>query len=115
MTRSVSQRAIITTIDQCVSSVSNFAVGVVVARVSGVAGLGAFSLAYAAWLLVAAIHRALVTDPMAIMGDARHPTQAHANIKKGFAAEVALGLAAAYSHRSRRRGSDLGRPSIVRR
>jgi O-antigen/teichoic acid export membrane protein len=90
--RSVSQRAILTTADQCVSSVSNFAVGVVVARVSGIAGLGAFSLAYASWLLVAAIHRALVTDPMAIMGDARHPTEGHANVRKGFAAEVTLGI-----------------------
>ena len=49
-TRSVPARAFVTTLDQGVASVSNFAVGVVVARVSGVAGLGAFSLAYAAWI-----------------------------------------------------------------
>ncbi len=81
-------------LDQGVSSVSNFAVGVVIARLSGLAGLGAYSLAYAAWLLVAAVHRALVTDPMAIMGDARHPTDTRANLKKGFAAEVTLGVTA---------------------
>ena len=92
--RSVPQRAFITTLDQGVSSVSNFAVGVAVARLSGIAGLGAFSLAYAAWLLVAALHRALVTDPMAILGDARHPTDTRANLKKGFAAEVTLGVTA---------------------
>lgn len=90
--RPVLQRAFITTLDQGVSSVSNFAVGVVVARLAGIAGLGAYALAYAAWLLVAAMHRALVTDPMAIMGDARHPTETKANLQKGFAAEVTLGL-----------------------
>lgn len=93
-TRSVPARAFITTLDQGVSSVSNFAVAVAVARISGVAGLGAFSLAYAAWLFVGAIHRALVTDPMAITGDARHPSDARANVRKGFCAEVALGLGA---------------------
>ena len=93
-TRSVPARAFVTTMDQGVASVSNFAVGVVVARVSGVAGLGAFSLAYAAWIFIASLHRSLITDPMAIAGDARHPTDTRANIKRGFASEVLLGLAA---------------------
>ena len=91
-TRSVPARAFITTLDQCVSSGSNFAVGVVVARLAGASGLGAYALAYASWLLVAAMHRALVTDPMAIMGDARDPVMAKANVRKGFASEVALGV-----------------------
>ncbi len=93
-TRSVPARALITTMDQGISSCSNFAVGVVVARVSGVAGLGAFSLAYAAWVFIASLHRSLITNPMAIAGDARHPTDARANIKRGFASEVLLGLGA---------------------
>ena len=91
--RSVPARAFITTLDQGVASASNFAVAVAVARISGVSGLGAFSLAYAAWLFVAAMHRSLVTDPMAITGDARHPTLAKANVRSGFASEVSLGLA----------------------
>ena len=41
-------RARTTMADQCVASASNFAVGVVVARISGPAGLGAFALAYRA-------------------------------------------------------------------
>ena len=61
-TRSVPMRAVITTLDQGVASCSNFAVGVAVARISGVAGLGAFSLAYAVWLFVASMHRSLVTE-----------------------------------------------------
>ena len=95
-TRSVPARAFITMMDQCVSSASNFAVAVVVARLAGVSGLGAFSLAYASWLLVSALHRALVTDPMAIMGDARHPTDARSNLRKGFASEVTLGVGAGF-------------------
>jgi O-antigen/teichoic acid export membrane protein len=92
--RSVAARAVITTVDQGVASLSNFAVGVAVARISGVAGLGAFSLAYAGWLFIAALHRALVTDPMAITGDARDAQHARSNVRRGFAAEVALGLGA---------------------
>jgi O-antigen/teichoic acid export membrane protein len=80
--------------DQCVSSASNFAVAVVVARVAGVAGLGEFSLAYAAWLVLAATHRSLITDPMAIENDVNQP-DAKARIRAGLASELTLGLAAA--------------------
>jgi O-antigen/teichoic acid export membrane protein len=90
--RAISRRATLTTVDQCVSSASNFAVGVAVARIAGVAGLGTFTLAYAAWLEVASMHRALITDPMAIEGDVRHP-DATANLRVGFSAEMCLGVA----------------------
>ena len=56
-------RATTTMVDQCVASASNFAVGIVVARISGPAGLGAFALAYAVWILLTMIHRSLITDP----------------------------------------------------
>ena len=80
--------------DQAVASISNFAVGVAVARVAGVSGLGVFSLVYAAWLLVVAMHRALVTDPMAIEGDMRDP-DANRHLRAGLAAELSLGIASA--------------------
>jgi O-antigen/teichoic acid export membrane protein len=89
-----SRRAALTLADQCLSSVSNFAVGVVVARLSGPAGLGVFSLAYASWLLLASIHRSLITDPMAIEGDARHPDN-RLGIRRGAASELILGTIAA--------------------
>ena len=80
--------------DQCVASASNFAVGIIVARISGPVGLGAFALAYTVWILLTTIHRSLITDPMAIMGDLRGD---HKNtfIQCGFAADVTLGLMAA--------------------
>ena len=87
------RRAATTLLDQGFSSVSNFAMGVAVARVAGAPGLGAFAFAYAAWLVLADMHRGLITDPMAIEGDARQAgTQ---GIKRGFAAEMLLGLSAA--------------------
>jgi len=37
----------------------------------GPAGLGAFALAYTVWILATTLHRSMITDPMAIMGDIR--------------------------------------------
>jgi O-antigen/teichoic acid export membrane protein len=82
----------VTTADQCLASASNFAVGVAVARISNITGLGAYALAYAAWLVLQSLHRSLVTEPMAIEGDVRHP-QASAKLGAGLAAELCLGLA----------------------
>jgi O-antigen/teichoic acid export membrane protein len=84
-----SRRALLTLVDQGFSSVSNFAVGVGVAKVAGPAGLGAFAFVYAGWLVLADMHRALITDPMAIEGDVR-VHGAH-GIQRGFAAEMLLG------------------------
>jgi O-antigen/teichoic acid export membrane protein len=91
--RQGSRLATITFIDQGLSSVSNFAVGVVIARLVGASGLGGFSLAYAGWLLLAALHRALITEPMAIAGDVR-TKHIDGPVKQGFAAELLLGTAA---------------------
>ena len=84
----------LTAIDQCLSSLSNFAVGVGVARVAGVAGFGAYALAYAGWLIVAAMHRSLITDPMSIENDIHQPDAA-THVQIGLAAELTLGLWAA--------------------
>ena len=67
------KRALLTTTDQAFSSASNFVVGVAVARIAGPQGLGGFALAYGFWLVLAAMHRSLVTDPMAIENDAVQP------------------------------------------
>ena len=90
---SAANRASTTMIDQCLASGSNFAVGVVVARISGPAGLGAFALAYTCWILLNNIHRSLVTDPMAIWGDMRREDKDDF-VRRGVAAELAIGVAA---------------------
>jgi O-antigen/teichoic acid export membrane protein len=87
-----SRRAALTVTDQGLWSGSNFAVSVVVARVAGPAGLGGFSLAYAGWIILCGLHRSLITDPMAIIGDARDPAAKNA-IRRGLAAELLIGLA----------------------
>src|SRR5208283_2782866 len=69
------------------------AVGIVVARISGPAGLGAFALAYAVWVLLTTIHRSLITAPMTIMGDLRGAEEEEF-IRLGFAADVVLGVMA---------------------
>jgi O-antigen/teichoic acid export membrane protein len=87
-------RATTTMADQCLASASNFVVGIVVARLSGPAGLGAFALAYAIWVLLTMIHRSLITVPMVIMGDVRGDRK-NEFVQRGFAADVAFGLMAA--------------------
>jgi len=93
MSSAAAKSAVLTMTDQGFASVSNFAVGVVVARLTGAAGLGAFALAYTAWILLINLHRGLITDPMAIFGDARDDDTE--KVRQGFAAEVLLGVAAA--------------------
>ena len=88
-------RGTTTMLDQCVASASNFSVGIVVARISGPVGFGAFALAYTVWTLLTAFHRSLITDPMAIMGDMRHEERDDF-IRRGFAADVTLGLMAGF-------------------
>ncbi len=92
--RGVARRSILTMADQSVCSASNFAITVVVAHLVGLRGLGVFSVGYAAWLFVASLHRSLVTDPMAIEGDAQSP-EAHERIVRGLAAELVFGVSAA--------------------
>lgn len=89
-----SRRAVVTLLDQGLASVSNFSVGVVVARIAGAAGLGGFAIAYAGWQIIAAMHRSLVTDPMAIQGDVRQQDVTD-RIRRGLAADILLGLAGA--------------------
>ena len=88
-----SRRAALTALDQGMFSVSNFAVGVAVARVAGAAGLGSYSLAYALWLAFQALHRGLITDPMAIENQVMQPA-AQDHVATGLASELTLGLAA---------------------
>jgi O-antigen/teichoic acid export membrane protein len=93
LSQKAASRAGMTMIDQCFASGSNFLVGVAVARIAGPVGLGAFSLAYGCWILINTVHRALITDPMAVFRDLNE-REFPKHIKRGFAAEVVLGLAA---------------------
>ncbi len=52
--------------DQAVSSLSNFVVGVFVARELGVAAFGVFSLAWVTYGMVLNVSRGLATDPLTV-------------------------------------------------
>ncbi|MFE9406604.1 hypothetical protein ACFYNY_33410 [Streptomyces sp. NPDC006530] len=52
--------------DQAASSVSNFAVGVYVARSLGLAAFGVFSLAWVTYGVVLSVSRGLATDPLVV-------------------------------------------------
>ena len=89
------RRAGVTAVDQGVASLSNFGVGAVVGHATGPEGLGAFALAYTLWILLINLHRSLITDPMAILGDARaDATEIRDRVRTGLAAEVVLAVAA---------------------
>ncbi|MBC7274394.1 MAG: hypothetical protein H5T76_37785 [Streptomyces sp.] len=52
--------------DQAASSMTNFAVGIYVARSLGLAAFGAFSLAWVTYGVVLSVSRGLATDPMVV-------------------------------------------------
>jgi N-acetylglucosaminyldiphosphoundecaprenol N-acetyl-beta-D-mannosaminyltransferase len=92
MAATLKRRAGITIADQAFSSASNFLVGLFVARLAGPRQFGAFALAYAVWLAVAGLHRALITDPLLITTDTRRPQRSV--LSHGMAAELLLGSTA---------------------
>lgn len=87
------RRAAVTFLDQSVSSVSNFATGVVIARVAGAAALGDYMLTMMLWLIAVGVHRALITEPIIVAspGDDDRASV----VADGLAAEVLLGSALA--------------------
>jgi O-antigen/teichoic acid export membrane protein len=59
-------------IDQGLFSVSNFVVGVLLARWLSPEQYGAFTLAYSLFLLFGMVHTALLTEPMLVFGSSKH-------------------------------------------
>lgn len=64
--RHVAQRAGWGVADQALSSLTNFAVGLFVARELGPVGFGAFSIAFATYLFALSASRGLATDPLVV-------------------------------------------------
>lgn len=85
------RRAALSFIDQSVSSISNFASGVVVARLSGAAEFGQYMLVLVIWLLAVGIHRALVTEPVIVIS--RETDDWRRLVSHGLSAELLLASA----------------------
>ncbi len=81
--------AALTLFDQIVSSGTNFAVGVLVARAGGADTLGAYGIAFLVWVAAFGVNRALVTDPMTVQGVI---DDGNAQLREGMATTLLLGL-----------------------
>jgi O-antigen/teichoic acid export membrane protein len=87
------RRVLLTLADQVVSSVSNFAPGVVIARSSGAAEFGNYMLTFLVWVIIVGFHRALLTEPLIVTSRKAGSRSTH--IGEGVIAE--LGLATSMS------------------
>lgn len=83
------RRVLLTLADQAVSSVSNFATGVAVARLAGPVAFGHFMLAFTIWVVILGLHRSLVTEPVTVTS----PEAGRADLGHAVAAELALAAA----------------------
>lgn len=83
------RRVLLTFMDQSVSSVSNFATGVVVARLAGATQFGHFMLTFMVWLLAVGLHRALVSESVIV--NCFHNDNRRALLAQGVSAVFLLG------------------------
>jgi len=83
------KRVALTLADQLVSSASNFALTALVARLGGVSALGSFGIALLVWFAVVGVNRALVSEPMTVIGGPEVKPHEH---REGVAASAVVGL-----------------------
>jgi arginine exporter protein ArgO len=81
--------AVLTLADQLVSSVSNFALGVLIARAGGADALGTFGIAFLVWVAVMGANRALVAEPMTVAGSTE---DSDAQLGEGLSATLVMRL-----------------------
>ena len=92
--------------DQAFSSLTNFALGIVIARTVPIAEFGAFSLAFAAYLIAVNMIRAFPMQPLAI----RYSTLPVDAWRRGTAAALGTVLLVGRRRRRRLRAAGSGRP-----
>lgn len=61
--------------DQCLSSITNFGVNIVIIRLLGMPAFGAFALAFTAYTMALNISRGLATDPLVIRYSGAEPVE----------------------------------------
>lgn len=79
--------------DQAVSSISNFIVGLVVARELGVAAFGVFSLAWVTYGVVLNVSRGLATDPLVVRFSGVSTPEWRTATARATGVAVAVGIA----------------------
>ena len=83
-------------LDQLLSSGTNFAAGIVIARTLGPAGYGSFALAFGAWLLVMGLVRALITQPYMVTDSGLPEPEWKVATSNAAGAILVLGVAAGF-------------------
>ncbi|WP_091671148.1 hypothetical protein [Amycolatopsis marina] len=78
--------------DQAVSSMTNFAVGIYVARTLGVTEFGVFTLAWVTYGLVLNISRGLTTDPLVVRFSGVSPAAWRAAVARSSGTALLIGL-----------------------
>jgi O-antigen/teichoic acid export membrane protein len=78
--------------DQAVSSLTNFALGVVVARSLDAAGFGAFGLAWVTYGVVLNLSRGLATDPLAVRCSGVDPARWRAGTARATGTALVVGV-----------------------
>ena len=79
-------------IDQAISSLTNFAVGIVVAHNFGLEEFGAFTLAWFTYGLILNISRGLATDPLVVRFSGVPVGAWHTAVSRTSATAIAVGV-----------------------
>ena len=80
--------------DQVLSSGTNFAVGIIIARSLGPAGLGSFALAFGGWLVMSSFLRAFITQPYMVTASGAGEREWREDTASAAGAQLMLGIAA---------------------
>ena len=78
--------------DQAVSSITNLALGIVVARSLGAADFGAFSLAWVTYSVILNLSRGLATDPLTVRYSGPRDDRWRSGVQRAASTATALGL-----------------------
>jgi len=88
MSREVFRRAGWGVADQALSSLTNFALGILVARSTTPAGFGAFSIVFSTFTLLLGLSRAIASDPLMV----RYSATSESRWREGVAAATGLAV-----------------------
>jgi O-antigen/teichoic acid export membrane protein len=80
--------------DQAFSSLTNFALGIMVARTQSAREFGAFSLAFATYVVALNVSRALSTEPLVVRYSAVEPDEWRRGVRSATGSAVGAGIVA---------------------
>jgi O-antigen/teichoic acid export membrane protein len=88
------RRVLWVVVDQAVSSVGNFGLGLVVARSSSASEFGAFGIVFSLYLILVAASRAVCSEPLLVRHSDATPDELASGVKESTGAALVVGLVA---------------------